>query len=366
MNFVYYPDVAVSTDQTHPSWSANEITLTVRNGTQLFVQVPWSFLAEGIKTSLNREDDNRPYMRVVMNKSLNYAWPKEFGGRSKWDPDRLKHWKDLASNGTLKMHIEAQFDCDSLKLDAGVRRKSRTPLLDEVREIVRTLFYSHCNNAFYLFAICDKSKPNVPVFHLRVHPPVRFTPQGSPLLLVSVINHQLASRFIQQGQLDPQENQFEFHRIITERVSREVCIIRVSSDELDLFSYVLRVNSTKMRRGAWQSKNLLRGDNTPWMPTFVSPLYVEDMINICNRILAGTDFAAINAVRSAMQFRCAEFSLEHEFPICCTNPLCSMKKIDMKKCSGCKFASYCSVACQKTHWPKHKSACSFTNFAKNI
>jgi len=92
--------------------------------------------------------------------------------------------------------------------------------------------------------------------------------------------------------LETQENQFEFHRIITERVSREVCIIRVSSDELDLFSNVLRVNSTKMRRGAWQSKNLPRGDNTPWMPTFVSPLYVEDLINICNRILAGTDFAA--------------------------------------------------------------------------
>ena len=299
-----------------------------------------------------------------MNKILNDAWPKEFGGRSKWDPDRLKHWKDLASNGTLKMHIEAQFDCDSMKLDAGVRRKSRTPLLDEVREIVRTLFYSHCNNAFYLFAICDKSQPKCPSSTSgsthRFASLLKAPPYFSSLLLT--INW-LAGSF---SKVSWTPKRINLSSTVSSRVSRKVCIIRVSLDELDLFSYVLRVNSTKMRRGAWQSKNLPRGDNTPWMPTFVSPLYVEDLINICNRILAGTDFAAFNAVRSAMQFRCAEFSLAYEFPICCTNPLCSMKKIDMKKCSGCKFASYCSVACQKTHWPKHKSACSFTNFAKNI
>ena len=230
------------------------------------------------------------WLHLVMKKSLNDAWPAEFGGRSKWDTDRLvKPWRDLPGNGTIKMHVEAQFDCvrlQSLPQSPQVSRKKNQliSVLDQVREMVRTLFLSHCNDnkSFNLFAICNKSQPNEPVFHLRVHPPVRFTPQGSPLLLVSVFNHQLARQFIGQGKLDAEENQFDFHRIITERVSREVCTIRTSSaNELDLFTYVLRVNSTKMRRGAWQSKNLPRGEYSPWMPTFVTPLYIEHISNEC-------------------------------------------------------------------------------------
>ena len=206
----------------------------------------------------------------------------------------------------------------------------------------------------------------MPVFHLRVHQPVRFTPQGSPLLLVTVINHTIARRLIADGLLGAEENNFEFHRLITERVSREVCTIRASTEELELFNYVLRVNSTKMRRGAWQSKNLPRGETSPWMPTFVSPLYVENLRNICDNIVAHTDVLGFNLLRSALQTRLAEVNSNKsdEFPICCA--ACFIKKIDMRKCSGCKIVSYCSVACQKSHWPKHKEACSFTKFARQM
>ncbi|EJD36638.1 hypothetical protein AURDEDRAFT_74033 [Auricularia subglabra TFB-10046 SS5] len=34
--------------------------------------------------------------------------------------------------------------------------------------------------------------------------------------------------------------------------------------------------------------------------------------------------------------------------------------IHLLVCGGCKFAAYCSKACQKEHWPSHKPICRFT------
>lgn len=38
----------------------------------------------------------------------------------------------------------------------------------------------------------------------------------------------------------------------------------------------------------------------------------------------------------------------------------SAEKTTLKKCSQCKAVSYCSKACQKQDWPKHKPACNTT------
>ena len=45
---------------------------------------------------------------------------------------------------------------------------------------------------------------------------------------------------------------------------------------------------------------------------------------------------------------------------CCFNPFCvSRARVGrFRKCSACKEAVYCSVDCQKQHWPEHKKACS--------
>ena len=166
-----------------------------------------------------------------------------------------------------------------------------SPLL-KTREIIKAIFNSYQENSYLLFAIYDqlyekdpapKSKNKkvnnssaFPIFHLRVRPPIRFSPDGSPLLLVSVIDHQLAQKLVDKGKLDPEENQADFHRIITEGVSREMCTVyAASSEEVNLLRFSLRFNSTRMRRGAWQSKNLPRSENSPWMATFLSPLYLE-------------------------------------------------------------------------------------------
>ena len=349
-------DISVTTDQQHPSWSAHEITLTALNTALISFKVPWPFLAKGIELSYHHAADKK-VVTLTLKKSLHDPWPLEFGGRSKMDVDRLKHWKNLASNGDLNMHVEAQFDCMSLHLDKRISAKSSTsPLLDDVREIVRALFYSHYHNSYLLFAIHDKDKV---AFHLRVQPPVRFTPQGSPLLLVSVIDHQLAEQLIADGKLDAEQNDSDFYRIITERVSREVCTIRASTTkEIDLFRYSLRLNSTKMRRSVWQSKHIPRGEDSPWMTTFVSPLYTESIEDSCRRL---KEMKNTTEGCGAIHGEGCSGPIDIN-PNCCASFLChncGVKKVVLKKCQGCLTVFYCSVACQKKGWLEHKDFCSF-------
>lgn len=41
--------------------------------------------------------------------------------------------------------------------------------------------------------------------------------------------------------------------------------------------------------------------------------------------------------------------------------LCCGKRGKMLACSRCKLAWYCSAACQKVHWPEHKTYCGKTD-----
>ena len=272
----------------------------------------------------------------------------------KWDINLFRPWRDIEEHGTFEMHLDAQFQCDHLLMEKHLFNKEGMSALDEVREVVRTIFYGHHRNSFYLFAINHFLHPDLPVMHLRIQPPVRFSPPGSPLLLVSVLDHQLARKLIADGKLDRETHEEDFHRLITERVSREVCTIRLSSaEELNLFRYALRVNSTLMRRSVWQSKNLPRYEDNPWMPTFISPLYSHNTIGFCDEF--STEVSEPLSRGTFVRFNVDYGSFDFSPLIMCA--ACFVKKIKLKKCKQCKKVSYCSSACQKKHWAIHKSSC---------
>ena len=41
-------------------------------------------------------------LKLSLKKSLTEPWPYEYGGRSKWDPDRLIRWKVIDGNGSIQ------------------------------------------------------------------------------------------------------------------------------------------------------------------------------------------------------------------------------------------------------------------------
>ena len=323
--------------------------------------MPWPFLSEEVQVSLVKKNKKKKkkLIRLIIKKNFNEPFPADYGGRSKWDLNLLKPWQEIEGHGTLKMHIEAQFRCDRLTMEK-YSFKSAEPScpLDEVREIVRAIFYGYYFNSFHLFFIFYFDEP---IFYVKVQQKVRISPLGSPLLIASVNDCQLALQLIEKGALDPEQYQADYHRIFTEGVSRQVCTIRASSNqEVELLRYSFQANSTKMRRSVWQSMNLPRGENSPWIATFIAPLYSEDSgfdcKDISREIQCSLRGGPCNEITIApMQLFKARFV---KFPSLIMCPACFTKKIELKKCGRCKAVSYCSTACQKTHWYTHKHCCS--------
>ena len=201
-------------------------------------------------------------------------------------------------------------------------------------------------------AVHGPTNPNVPIFFFRIHPPVRFSPHGSPLLLVSVIDYPRLEDLISQGKADREQFQSDYHRLVTERVSKEVCVIRASTDEeLNFLRYYLRVNSTRMRRSAWQSKNLPRGEDTPWIATFLSPLYTEAFSQKCHQL------EKENIGKVTFRLGRAHQPSNHQSLYRKSCAFCLITKVQLKCCSRCKDIFYCSALCQKSQWPRHKSQC---------
>jgi len=213
--------------KTNRKWCLLDVEPLLPNVEPLILQVPWPFLANEVHISLHKNKGKKNRLRLVLNKSLHDPWPKEFGGRSKWDINCFRPWREIEEHGTLELHIDAQFRCHFLFMEKRLYKKKKASALEEVREIVRAIFYGHHRNSILIFAVYDHLSPEEPVMHLKIQPPVRFSPPGSPLLLVSVLDHQLARQLIADRKLDPEVHDSDFHRILTERVSREVCTIRL-------------------------------------------------------------------------------------------------------------------------------------------
>jgi hypothetical protein len=143
-------------------------------------------------------------IHLVLRKTLNDPWPNEFGGRSKWDPDRLKPWEDV-SIYSLGRHVAAQFDCRSMILKHADIALPSPSKIDEVREIIEIIFLVHQRHSIFLFSLCLKEEFQI---YLRIHKVLR-SPHGSPIMLVSFVDDQLAKKVMSQSTLDPDQHQFD-------------------------------------------------------------------------------------------------------------------------------------------------------------
>ena len=91
----------ISIDRNHPALSSHQVTVKLPDAEPLVIQVTWPIPVQGASHSIVSKN-NAKFIKLILKKSLTDPFPSEYGGRSKWDPDRLIRWKEIDGIGTIR------------------------------------------------------------------------------------------------------------------------------------------------------------------------------------------------------------------------------------------------------------------------
>jgi hypothetical protein len=108
------------------------------------------------------------------------------------------------------------------------------------------------------------------------------------------------------------------------------------------------MNSTKMKPSLWQEENVPLGKFSPFLASFIAPLYLDNQYHESEEEIETTK----DKIRSLKK----DHNIPQGDPNVCARCLKS-SSVKLKRCSRCKSVSYCTVECQKADWSKHKTYC---------
>ena len=262
----------------------------------------------------------------------------------RWDSEALETWDD---EETLAARLDSLVLLDDHKT-------SETPIISEaqqvsqqVRYVIRDLFVAATQQSDQpLFQVRVKGSTKDTAWFIRAHPPVRTSPDGDPILLLSVMDHHLAEG-MEDGdeQLDTSRATEDFLAAFDSlNTTTKVDPVVISLDAVEggqFLRYILRRNAAKIQPTPWQVDNLpsIGKPECPWLlASFVQPFWDDDLDDD-NEPESSTPLPAPPSRR-------------------CWNCSKSSDDKQLKRCGRCKSVSYCSVECQRADWPGHKSSCS--------
>ena len=280
----------------------------------------------------------RNMFKVALKKAVQDPWPCEIqGDKAKWDSGNMKIWEDVPhGSNSLRSHLDSQFELYHLEYYPSLERK--VPLYN-IKDHIRELFY----NPNLIFFKIEHSP--IDVLRIFVHQPVLTSPNGSPMLFLSIHDPKLQKFLASEGKLDASHHDSIYNRIYADVQNSNKAYLNIlaTPEEMLWWRYIFRVNSTKFQPITWQKDNIPLGANSAWLATFISPHYLDCPF----KKMSYEEFKAKNP-----NFKNEPRDFNKGY---CT--ACGTISENLKSCRHCRFASYCSVECQKTHWDQHKAKC---------
>ena len=281
--FSYFPGLKVTTSKRKPCESVHDVTVSLSqpsNMEPLTLSFSHPILANDIRSTFHRKGR---YIELVLTKAILEPWPCEFQAdvSSRWMANRLKPWieKKIArpandpNLNSLEIHLNSQFNYFHIIYPSLMERTH----LNVVRDVVRALFLnpSPCIRIIYKDSPCDN-----PDWYLRVHQPVLTSPLGGPRLLLSALDNRLVQILKREGKWDKRKASKDFANIFPDYSDERLMTIEIeTAEQMNLWRYILRLNSTRILPSALQKKKVPLGENSPWLATFISPLYLDCPLN---------------------------------------------------------------------------------------
>ena len=315
-------------DQRWPCQSSHRITVSLDGVQPLTITLPHPILPDTFKATLRRNDR---IVDLAVAKALYDLWPEDvIRDQFRWNADKLEPWTNRRS---MLLHLQSQFRMDYLNNFLGPNGTRGKDALTRIREFISAIFSFVTDEDQHLFAFQANGQTDEVEWYVRAHPPVRISPRGSPILLLSVLEESQIKR--PESKLKGRSPVVtDFEKVFMARdlpIQKEITNFALETgEEIRLFRHILRYNSTKIQPTAWQKENLSQGESSPWLATFIRPLYLDGLLN-------DRDARSGN--------------------VCCAK--CRKSSgVEMKRCGRCRKVSYCSVECQRSDWAKHKPSCS--------
>ena len=293
--------MSISTDRQLPCEAAHRITFSLAQpeGVQpLTLCFPYPFLVHCVEAILRRSDRS---IQVVLKKALNEPWPCHFAENPKWKVDNFKLWEKEKTErdrfALLMVHVLAQGKMknadkffESINFTFLPEYRLLSPL-EVARNVIKTIFVNLLKGCEY-FVVYNapppkshrehlesfmqvKTETNDPLFTIRAHLPVLVTPFGSPMLLITVLDHCLSKKLIKNGHLKSKQAEDDFKRVLP---LKNPMIIWSTDSSINFLRYMFRLNATKITPSSWQENNLPLGKYSPYLATYISPLYFENML----------------------------------------------------------------------------------------
>ena len=316
-SFLLLPGLQVTGNdelQRWPCQSSHRITVSLDDLEPLTITLPYPILSDTIKATLNQESGT---VDVVAAKALNDIWPEDvIRDQFRSNVENLEEYTNLKG---ITGHLESQYRKITFVRGALSVSDNFDDLLSKMRSTIAGIFRFAAKEKKMFIEVRSKGPSETKEWFIRAHLPIRTSSRGAPIILLSALDQS------QVAHQTPQDQDKLKETLCDRDVSKQLYTLLLPREELQLFRSILRFNSTKIQPTTWQKKNLPQGGDSPYLATFIQPLYFDGFI---------PDPDVVGACR-----HCG-------------------KEGAQRRCGRCHTAPYCSAECQRADWPDHKSMCS--------
>ena len=171
--------------QHWPCQSSHRVTISVGGVEPLTITLPYPIIPDTTKATLRQRERT---VELIVDKSVNDIWPEDvIPNQFRWNPYKLEPWMDMK---TIYSHLNSQYPFYT-RASRDTWHEAR--VLNEIRAIITNIFHIATTKEKFFFQLRSKRPESGQMhveFFLLVHLPIRISPRGAPIVLLSILDQE--------------------------------------------------------------------------------------------------------------------------------------------------------------------------------